>query len=254
MSFPEEPLDLPPSEGGGYYPATIHQKLNDGRFEVVRKLGYGPRSSVWLVWDGEDYFAVKIYTIAASEHAKTVELPILKVVDDLDASLGLPAYHNKFREKSTAGSHLCLVLNPMSTTVRALQHAANHERLPVHVVQRIVRTVADALEGLHSVGIMHGGTKSIFSSILVDRALTMTISAVKPENVYFSTATQTEYLKPVLDSEPPPTIKKIKKYLTVISQPLSHGFKWTDKRARVADWGLYLDGFGHGLHSPSSFD
>jgi len=59
----------------------------------------------------------------------------------------------------------CLVLNLMSTTVRALQHA---ERLPVHVVERIVRAVADALEGLHSVGIMRGGTKSIFSSILVD--------------------------------------------------------------------------------------
>ena len=89
---------------------------------------------------------------------------------------------------------------------------------------------------------------------MVDQALTMTISAVKPENVYFTTATQTEYLKPVLDSEPPPTSKKIKKYLTVISQPLSHEFKWTDKWERVADWGLYLDGFGHGLHSSSSFD
>jgi serine/threonine-protein kinase SRPK3 len=164
MSFPEEPLDLPPSEGGGYYPATIHQKLNVGRLEVVRKLGYGPRSSVWLVWDGEDYFTVKIYTIAASEHAKTVELPILKVVHDLDASIRLPTYHDKFWEKTTAGSHLCLVLNPMSTTVRALQHDANHERLPVHAVQNIVLTVADALECLHSVGIMHGGTKSIFSS------------------------------------------------------------------------------------------
>jgi len=40
-SFPEEPLHLSPSEGGGYYPATIHQKLNNDKYEIVRKLGYG---------------------------------------------------------------------------------------------------------------------------------------------------------------------------------------------------------------------
>lgn len=77
MSFPEEPLDLPPSEGEGH-PAGIHQKLNSGKFDIVRKLGYGPRSSTWLAytWDEEEekerYFAIK-YTVAASEHAKTVK-------------------------------------------------------------------------------------------------------------------------------------------------------------------------------------
>jgi len=35
-SFPEEPLHLSPSEGGGYYPATIHQKLNNDKYEIVR--------------------------------------------------------------------------------------------------------------------------------------------------------------------------------------------------------------------------
>ncbi|EDR03773.1 uncharacterized protein LACBIDRAFT_331197 [Laccaria bicolor S238N-H82] len=181
--------------------------------KLVRKLGYGLRSSVWLVWDGEDHLAVKIYTIAASEHAKTVGLPILKVVHDLDMTLNLPAYHGKFLEKTTARSHLCVVSNPMSTTVRALQHDANYdlECLPVHIVQRIVRTVADDLRGLHSVGIVHG--------------------AIKPENIYFWTLTPTEYLLLIFDSEPAPAIRKIEKYLTVISQPLFHRYKRTAQQS-----------------------
>ena len=66
------------------------QKLNGGKFQVVRKLGYGPQSSTWLVGDKKNYSAIKIYAIAASEHAKTVEVPILKVVHGLAQSGGLP--------------------------------------------------------------------------------------------------------------------------------------------------------------------
>ena len=40
--------------------------------------------------DKKNYSAIKIYTIAASEHAKTVEVPILKVVHGLAQSGGLP--------------------------------------------------------------------------------------------------------------------------------------------------------------------
>ncbi|CAA7267219.1 unnamed protein product [Cyclocybe aegerita] len=231
MSYPEEPLDLPPTEGGGYYPANIRQKLNGDKYEIVRKLGYGPRSSTWLVWDSRDadYFAVKIFTITASEQAKTVELPILRVLDSVDASLRLPAFHGSFWEKSGDGDHLCVVTNPLSTSIHVLQEQAEHQRLPVHVVQRIVRTVADALEGLHGAGIMHG--------------------AVKADNILFSTATQPEFLKPILDSEPAPTTSRIKKHVAVRSQPLIHDFKWNDKPKRVVDWPLILNNFGHAQSS-----
>ena len=159
MSFPEEPLDLPPSDGGGYYPVSLYQKLDGGKYEVVRKLGYGPRSSTWLVFRSNRpaYFAVKIYTVAASERARTMELPIAQEVDKLDPSLWLPVFHGSFWERSSAGSHLCSVTNPLSTSVRHLQLSAPKQRLPVHAVQRIVYFAADALRGLHAAGIMHGG-------------------------------------------------------------------------------------------------
>ena len=143
-NFPEEPLYLTPSKGGGYYPATINQKIDDGKYKIVRKLGYGPRSSTWLVSRTQahepGHFAVKIFTVAASERAKIVELPILEEVDKVSrsSSLELPGFYHCFWQETTMGRHLCFVMNPLSTSVRDLQRDANNQRLPVHAVQRIV--------------------------------------------------------------------------------------------------------------------
>ena len=68
---------------------------------------------------------------------------------------------------------------------------------------------------------------------------------IKAENIFFSTATQIEHLQPVLDSEPAPTTLKLKKYTTILSQPLQHSFKWNDKKKVVVDWPIYLDNLGH---------
>jgi hypothetical protein len=43
--FPEEPLA---STAEGYYPIKVGQSLKDGHYKVLRKLGWGPRSTVWL--------------------------------------------------------------------------------------------------------------------------------------------------------------------------------------------------------------
>jgi serine/threonine protein kinase len=156
-----------------------------------------------------------------------VETPILKAVSNLSPSLLLPRFHESFWEKGSAGSHLCFVMNPLSTSIHDLQQDADNQRFPVHVVQRIVWCVASSLKSLHDIKIMHG--------------------QIKAENLFFSTATQINRLKPVLDSKPP-SVRKIKKFTTVISQPLQHTFKWDDKNKVVADWPIHLDGFGHAQH------
>ncbi|PPR02727.1 hypothetical protein CVT26_009438 [Gymnopilus dilepis] len=231
MSFPEEPLDLPPSEGGGYYPASIHQTLDGGNYEVVRKLGYGPRSSTWLVFTPNDpgYLAVKIFTVAASERAQAVDLPVSQEVNKLSPGLRLPRFHGSFWERSSAGLHLCFVSNPCSTSIQHLRLSAPERRLPAHVVQRIVYFVANALRGLHAAGIMHG--------------------AIKADNIRFVTSVDLGFLKQVLDSEPPPTLVQVGQYTTVQSQPLSHSFKWNNRRKLVADWPLHLANLGHAQRS-----
>ena len=76
---------------------------------------------------------------------------------------------------------------------------------------------------------------------------------VKAENLFFQTATQIEHLQPVLDSEPAPTTLKVKKYTTILSQPLKHSFKWNDQQKIVVDWSIYLDNLGHGKTFPHFF-
>ncbi|KAF8812799.1 kinase-like protein [Phlegmacium glaucopus] len=219
-SFPEEPLNLSPSEGGGYYPAVIHQKLNGDKYEIVRKLGYGPRSSTWLALrvDNPRYVAVKIFTVAASEHAKT--------------GYSNPQCSEQNRSCPGSSEMSWRFLGGKQRWIASLrrdepieQLRAKNQRLPVHAVQRIVYTVSCSLKGLHGANIMHG--------------------RIKAENVYFTTGVQIEYLKPVLDSEPAPTTLKINNYTTILSQPLPHSFKWNNKQKIVVDWPLQLHNLGH---------
>ena len=169
-NFPEEPLYRTPSNGSGYYQATIHQKLNGDKYEIIRKLGYGPHSSTWLVLRTDDpgHFAVKIFTVAASQRAMNIELPILKEVDKISrsGSMELPTFHDSFWEESRFGSHICFVTNLLSTSVKDLQRDAENQRLPVHVVQRIVWSISNSLNGLHDAKIMHGRTFLIHCFIL----------------------------------------------------------------------------------------
>lgn len=44
----EEPHMLSPEIGYGYFPLTLGQKLDNDKYEIVRKLGWAGYSSVWL--------------------------------------------------------------------------------------------------------------------------------------------------------------------------------------------------------------
>lgn len=44
----EEPHMLSPDLGYGYYPITLGDQLHNGKYEIVRKLGWAAYASVWL--------------------------------------------------------------------------------------------------------------------------------------------------------------------------------------------------------------
>jgi len=44
----EEPHMLPPETGHGYNPLSLGDSLADGKYQIVRKLGWGGYSSAWL--------------------------------------------------------------------------------------------------------------------------------------------------------------------------------------------------------------
>lgn len=71
---------------GGYHPVKIGQMYN-GRYHVVRKLGWGHFSTVWLCWDlvAKRFVAMKVVKSAA-HYTETAldEIKLLTCVRDAD--------------------------------------------------------------------------------------------------------------------------------------------------------------------------
>lgn len=53
IEWPEEDLASTADEGAGFYPLRLGETLDDGRFVITRKLGWGGYSTVWLARDRE---------------------------------------------------------------------------------------------------------------------------------------------------------------------------------------------------------
>ena len=73
------------SAAGGYHPVKIGEKFNGDRYTVLRKLGWGHFSTVWLVFDhfSGGQAALKVSNIAATLH------PVCSIKDCTSSSLVL---------------------------------------------------------------------------------------------------------------------------------------------------------------------
>ncbi|KAF6749035.1 CMGC/SRPK protein kinase [Ephemerocybe angulata] len=232
--FPEEPLNLSAADGFGYLPADINQTLHGGKYTIVRKLGWGPRSSTWLVsektGDETAYWVVQVFTVSASKGADTTLLPILQgAVARARKWISFPTINYSFWETGVHGEHLCLVMVEYGLPLSGLlRDATSNGRpgLPVHVVQYTVFTVLSTLESLQKEEVMHSG--------------------VKLENLVFWASVDEEELAEHLAERPPEKTEFIGGFPVVRSQPLGdETAKWDEPMREVADWMLLLAGFGH---------
>lgn len=105
---------------GGYHPVKIGDLFLQ-RYHVIRKIGWGHFSTVWLCWDLEDkrYVALKIVKSAANftETAKD-EIKILKAVRDTDPAdpkrNKTVQLLNDFKISGANGTHVCMVFEVSS--------------------------------------------------------------------------------------------------------------------------------------------
>ncbi|KAG5640984.1 hypothetical protein DXG03_006458 [Asterophora parasitica] len=251
MSFPEEPLDLTSQEGFGYYSGRPGQVLNGGQYQIVRKLGFGGRSSVWLALDlhatEKEYVAVKIRTVNASELVRANnyhELTILEAVTKFDdrSSEGPYAHVDNlsnfelsillahFKEESSHGSHLCLVQIAMGQDMETFRHSAPTKSLPLHSVKTITAYAAEGICNLHRAGIVHG--------------------AIKPSNWLFHCSVWPEHIEALVSSDPSSVEREVEVegalYPIVRSQPLV-GQVWNDNKDTVEGrYSVVIKSFSHG--------
>ncbi|XP_021107960.1 SRSF protein kinase 3 isoform X3 [Heterocephalus glaber] len=141
---------------GGYYPVRIGDLFN-GRYHVVRKLGWGHFSTVWLCWDiqRKRFVALKVVKSAGHYMETAVdEIKLLKCVRDSDPSdpkrETIVQLIDDFRISGINGVHVCMVLEVLGHQLLKWIIKSNYQGLPVPCVKSIVRQVLHGLDYLHT--------------------------------------------------------------------------------------------------------
>ncbi|KAI9812794.1 MAG: hypothetical protein M1826_002760 [Phylliscum demangeonii] len=96
---------------GGFHPVRLDEVFND-RYRVIRKLGYGAFSTVWLAVDAKRHAYVALKIVEAASSDSSHELSIFNMLEHHRASAAGAAYlielQESFTHKGPNGTHLCL--------------------------------------------------------------------------------------------------------------------------------------------------
>ncbi|KAG8939520.1 hypothetical protein FRC04_006245 [Tulasnella sp. 424] len=112
---------------GGYHPVRIGETYDD-RYLVIRKLGWGVQSTVWLARDlcSSSYVALKMLQskrIAAMEETEVLDI----LAQDTFAWNHVGERRGVFVHEGPYGRHLCIVFEVLGSTVRDLVKVDRHD-------------------------------------------------------------------------------------------------------------------------------
>ncbi|CAI4050118.1 hypothetical protein SUVZ_13G3480 [Saccharomyces uvarum] len=155
---------------GGYHPAFKGEPYKDSRYILVRKLGWGHFSTVWLAKDttNSSHVAMKIvrsdkvYTEAAED-----EIKLLQRVNDADNtkddSIGVNhilKLLDHFNHKGPNGIHVVMVFEVLGENLLALIKKYEHRGIPLIYVKQISKQLLLGLDYMHRrCGIIHTDIK-----------------------------------------------------------------------------------------------
>lgn len=136
---------------GGYHPIVIGDVF-DNRYRVVRKLGWGHFSTVWLCRDLEDenYVALKVVK-SAHHYTETAadEIRLLEVIRDADP---FDSHHerivkllNHFTVRGVNGIHTCLVFEALGCSLYKLIVKNSYQGLGLQQVKSIIKQVSSLM-------------------------------------------------------------------------------------------------------------
>ncbi|KAI8970726.1 kinase-like protein [Trametes punicea] len=154
----EEPLADYDATKNGYLPVTIGDVLGS-RYKVLRKLGWGVYSTVWIAEDQREtqrptYSALKVMTrVATDAQDRLKELELMQYMRTTSPSH--PGYSHviqlldHFYQQGPHGRHLCLVLEPLLQDLRSLSLRFTDHIFPSYFVRLLARQAVLALQYLH---------------------------------------------------------------------------------------------------------
>ncbi|XP_067360974.1 SRSF protein kinase 1b isoform X5 [Channa argus] len=141
---------------GGYHHVKIGDLFN-GRYHVIRKLGWGHFSTVWLAWDIQEKRFVAMKVVKSAEHYTETaldEIKLLKCVRNTDPSdpsrEKVVQLLDDFKISGMNGTHVCMVFEVLGYHLLKWIIKSNYQGLPLSCVKSIIRQVLQGLNYLHT--------------------------------------------------------------------------------------------------------
>jgi len=141
---------------GGYHPVKIGDLFHN-RYHVIRKLGWGHFSTVWLCWDLQDkkFVALKVVK-SASHYTETAldEIKLLKCVRETDENDALRERTvmllDDFKISGVNGTHVCMVFEVLGHNLLKFIIRNNYQGMPLQNVKTMMKQVLEGLHYLHT--------------------------------------------------------------------------------------------------------
>ncbi|XP_041859654.1 SRSF protein kinase 1a isoform X2 [Melanotaenia boesemani] len=164
---PEEPEEILGSDDeeqedpndyckGGYHHVKVGDLYN-GKYHVIRKLGWGHFSTVWLAWDIQAKRFVAMKVVKSAEHYTETavdEIKLLRSVrnsDPVDPNREMVVQMlDDFKISGVNGTHVCMVFEVLGHHLLKWIIKSNYQGLPLPCVKSIIRQVLQGLDYLHT--------------------------------------------------------------------------------------------------------
>lgn len=179
---------------GGYHPVHIGDTFSDGRYIVVRKLGWGHFSTVWLAKDTKTnrHVALKVvksaprYTETALDEIKLLQRLITSSTPSIEPTPQNPnpplspsqthpgrshviSFLDHFKHKGPNGTHVCMVFEVLGENLLGLIKRHQNKGVPMHLVKQIAKQVLLGLDYMHRwCGVIHTDLKPENVLICID--------------------------------------------------------------------------------------
>jgi len=152
---------------GGYHPVHVGEQYKEGKYTIVRKLGWGHFSTVWLSKDNSTSKHVALKVVRSAAHYTETALDEIKLLNKVvQANKDHPgrpyvvSLLDSFTHKGPNGNHVCMVFEVLGENLLGLIKRWNHRGIPMPLVKQITKQVLLGLDYLHrECGIIHTDLK-----------------------------------------------------------------------------------------------